>query len=396
MHTKIRCRVERISSDTTTDPVLAWLYVLDAWEGGLPSARYLGVMADAAEIAGAPEDYVHDLRTRPAATSARGPAPSSSASARVCTPTRRQRRHSAHLREGVTRRAQTRSSRRDKFARADIDILGNDGHDQPHPALGVRRTSPVPEKRVRPAVPVDAVVLGSDRVRARQVEPPGAPCRSRTSYCRTGAGKPPSIMTSRASLSIGDSRLRGGKTKQLTHGNDAAAPDCRRTARSSRPRSHVPLRSAASSVASALGRRRPRATSIAVHAAVVAGRPATRVSGAPSRRCTTRPSPRLQSPRPGVEHVQIRGWFGVEAMRSGGSAEACCDRRTGRQIKPAQSQCRVHLRRGRKCHTRLAAARHYSASASNPRRVQGLQRLGGSHDSALRVKQLAELRVHAA
>src|ERR1700732_381775 len=66
VHTKIRCRVERISSDTTTDPALAWLYVLDAWEGGLPSARYLGVMADAAGIAGAPEDYVHDLRTRPA------------------------------------------------------------------------------------------------------------------------------------------------------------------------------------------------------------------------------------------------------------------------------------------------------------------------------------------
>ena len=43
-HQKIRCRVERLSSDTTTDPVLAWLYVLDAWEGGIPSARYLGVM----------------------------------------------------------------------------------------------------------------------------------------------------------------------------------------------------------------------------------------------------------------------------------------------------------------------------------------------------------------
>lgn len=66
VHNKIRCRVERISSDTDTDPVLAWLYVLDAWEGGLPSARYLGVMADAAEIAGAPADYVHNLRTRPA------------------------------------------------------------------------------------------------------------------------------------------------------------------------------------------------------------------------------------------------------------------------------------------------------------------------------------------
>jgi len=65
IHKKIRCRVERVSSDTSTDPALAWLYVVDAWEGGLPSARYLGVMADAAEIAGAPADYVHKLRTRP-------------------------------------------------------------------------------------------------------------------------------------------------------------------------------------------------------------------------------------------------------------------------------------------------------------------------------------------
>ena len=66
LHKKIRCRIDRESSDTTTDPTLAWLYVLDAWEGGLPSARYLGVMADAAEVAGAPADYVHDIRTRPA------------------------------------------------------------------------------------------------------------------------------------------------------------------------------------------------------------------------------------------------------------------------------------------------------------------------------------------
>ena len=44
---------------------LAWVYVLDAYEGGLPSARYLGIMADAAEAAGAPDDYVADLRARP-------------------------------------------------------------------------------------------------------------------------------------------------------------------------------------------------------------------------------------------------------------------------------------------------------------------------------------------
>ena len=67
-HKKIRCRVDRLSAfstDAPLDPVLAWLYVVDAWEGGLPSARYLGVMADAAEIAGAPAEYVHHLRTRP-------------------------------------------------------------------------------------------------------------------------------------------------------------------------------------------------------------------------------------------------------------------------------------------------------------------------------------------
>ncbi len=59
IHRKIRLRIQ-----TSDGPVLAWLYVMDAYEGGLPSARYIGVMADAAEKAGAPPEYVHDLRTR--------------------------------------------------------------------------------------------------------------------------------------------------------------------------------------------------------------------------------------------------------------------------------------------------------------------------------------------
>jgi len=57
---KIKVRVETLDGD-----VLAWLYVLNAYEGGLPSARYLGIMADAAEKAGAPADYVAGLRARP-------------------------------------------------------------------------------------------------------------------------------------------------------------------------------------------------------------------------------------------------------------------------------------------------------------------------------------------
>ncbi|EWC60745.1 hypothetical protein UO65_4028 [Actinokineospora spheciospongiae] len=60
LHSKIRLRVQTLEGS-----VLAWLYVLAAYEGGLPSARYLGVMADAAEAAGAPADYVADLRIRP-------------------------------------------------------------------------------------------------------------------------------------------------------------------------------------------------------------------------------------------------------------------------------------------------------------------------------------------
>jgi hypothetical protein len=48
---------------------LAWVYVLNGYEGGLPSARYLGVLADAAEAAGAPDDYVAELRSRPCSSS---------------------------------------------------------------------------------------------------------------------------------------------------------------------------------------------------------------------------------------------------------------------------------------------------------------------------------------
>ncbi len=59
LYRKIRLRVHTLDGEA-----LAWFYVLDGYEGGLPSARYLGVMADAAEKAGAPDDYVAELRSR--------------------------------------------------------------------------------------------------------------------------------------------------------------------------------------------------------------------------------------------------------------------------------------------------------------------------------------------
>lgn len=60
LYRTIRERVHTLDGET-----LATLYVLDAYEGGLPSANYLGLMAQAAEAVGAPDDYVAALRARP-------------------------------------------------------------------------------------------------------------------------------------------------------------------------------------------------------------------------------------------------------------------------------------------------------------------------------------------
>jgi hypothetical protein len=64
LYEKLRVRVHTLDGELT-----AWLYVLDGYEGGLPAARYLGIIADAAEEAGAPADYVGDLRRRPCRSS---------------------------------------------------------------------------------------------------------------------------------------------------------------------------------------------------------------------------------------------------------------------------------------------------------------------------------------
>ena len=60
LYRKLRVRVHTLDGEQ-----LAWVYVLDANEGGLPSASYLGILAEAAEAADAPEDYVAALRARP-------------------------------------------------------------------------------------------------------------------------------------------------------------------------------------------------------------------------------------------------------------------------------------------------------------------------------------------
>lgn len=60
LYNRISLRVSTLDGD-----VLATAYVLDGYEGGLPSARMIGLMSDAAEAGGAPDEYVSALRSRP-------------------------------------------------------------------------------------------------------------------------------------------------------------------------------------------------------------------------------------------------------------------------------------------------------------------------------------------
>jgi len=63
LYRKVRLRVATLEGEQT-----AWVYVLNDFEGGTPSARTIGIVADAAEAAGAPSDYVTELRARPCAS----------------------------------------------------------------------------------------------------------------------------------------------------------------------------------------------------------------------------------------------------------------------------------------------------------------------------------------
>lgn len=60
LYRKLHVRVHTLDGE-----MVAWTYVLDGYEGGLPSARYLGQLAESAQVAGAPDDYVAELRARP-------------------------------------------------------------------------------------------------------------------------------------------------------------------------------------------------------------------------------------------------------------------------------------------------------------------------------------------
>lgn len=60
LYRKIRVRVETLDGSS-----LCYVYVLNSFEGGLPSKRYLEIMVAAAREAGAPDDYIAQLMNRP-------------------------------------------------------------------------------------------------------------------------------------------------------------------------------------------------------------------------------------------------------------------------------------------------------------------------------------------
>jgi len=60
---KLHLRVETLEGE-----FIAWVYVFNGYEGGMPTAWYLAEIANAAEKAGAPADYVAALRSRPTRT----------------------------------------------------------------------------------------------------------------------------------------------------------------------------------------------------------------------------------------------------------------------------------------------------------------------------------------
>jgi len=59
LYRKIRVRVETLDGSS-----LCYVYVLNSFEGGVPSKRYLEIMLTAAREAGAPEDYLLELLKR--------------------------------------------------------------------------------------------------------------------------------------------------------------------------------------------------------------------------------------------------------------------------------------------------------------------------------------------
>jgi len=62
-YTKLHVRVKTLDGDVTS-----WVYVFAGYEGGLPTAWLVNEIINAARKAGAPDDYIDAIRSRPTRT----------------------------------------------------------------------------------------------------------------------------------------------------------------------------------------------------------------------------------------------------------------------------------------------------------------------------------------
>ena len=180
----------------------------------------------------------------------------------------------------------------DKLAGPVPNILGHDRDNYPSQILQCCGTSTVAEKRVRARC----------ASQCRRTRPRRASRATRNRAARfgladprpgvasTGCGNPPSIITRRASLSIGDSAFAEANSSNSRVVTMPRRPECRASSDAGR-------RAAAHAAAQRSVQRgqdsrptEPTATSIAVHDGAVADRPPTTPVARPARRCTTRPS----------------------------------------------------------------------------------------------------------
>jgi hypothetical protein len=164
------------------------------------------------------------------------------------------------------------------------DVVDDDRNRHPAALLKPRRLDAIVLQRLRAGVPLHALVLCDDHcLRPREVDSPELAVPIANLVLEAGSGSPPSMKTSRASLSIGDSERPSACTNISRTRTIPRRPFCSRAAASSSAAVQASTCSAASKTANARGRRRVRATSTAVHAGAVANRPCTLESNAPVR-----------------------------------------------------------------------------------------------------------------
>ena len=194
------------------------------------------------------------------------------------------------------------------------DVVEDDRHYSPTDLLESSPLLAVSAKHLRVAVPIEPVILHGDLLSGQ------AKSTRHTGHCgrrsRTAARRRQSAVDHHQPRfafhrRFGFRAASGISSRTITI---PRLPACRAAAARNCRESQVPLRSAASSVARARGRRRLRATSTAVQGGVVAGRPLISVIGAPPRRCTKRPSLLAQLMAGRIENVKLDDIFDVESV----------------------------------------------------------------------------------